>query len=614
MDTLVLFGTEVKAYDDGRVDGYLVQFGNPDASKMRDVFTRSDTDFDINPESDRSTVLYHHGLDPVLKRKRLGTEKAEIGVNDVGVWIKGQLDLRDEYEAAIHQLAKAGKLGWSSGVPGHLVERKAIGDDAHLVTLWPLGKDASLTPIPADPRNVAGVGSIKSIADIESMSLEDAIKSLLMQPEAQTPETPQGVVGAAGDEAQPNSETKKLEVQVMSEQEKQPPAEDSAMKAELEALKKRQDSYEEGFVKSHEKMDKLIKYMEDSPMVRQGGYYTVDGGAADPAIKSVGDLMLAVSRRDMKRLDEIYNIKLQSTASGPEGAYLIPNTTLEMLDLNISLLSGLTGMVRRRSVPTPSGDYPLRNVRVTPSGGSSASASGLSSQKRAEGAAYTEETMLLDQVNYKTSDFASGVIKATREQMRAAAIIESMLRDAITEDVGNREERMILRGTGAGEPLGILNWAGVVLVEEDTDNTFVAADSDEMVAHLLDTGNSRVAWLYHNSIYTSLAPFVRENTAVAGNRAQVISTVLHGYPHMTTQHLPLIGTNGYIVLGDWDKYIIFEFEGLYIFFSDQRYADEGKVAWFYGKHLDGKPIMPDAITLADGSWELSPFVVIKNKT
>ena len=64
------------------------------------------------------------------------------------------------------------------------------------MTLWPLGKDASLTPIPADPGNVV---SVKSITEIESMSLEDAIKSLLVanEPEAQTPEASIEAVGAA---------------------------------------------------------------------------------------------------------------------------------------------------------------------------------------------------------------------------------------------------------------------------------------------------------------------------------------------------------------------------------------------------------------------------------
>lgn len=620
LDTLVLYGSEVKAHDDGRIEGHLVLFNAPDASSMRDVFTKS-TDFDIDPTSDRSTVLYHHGFDPVLKRKRLGTGKAEIGVDEVGVWIKHQLDLRDEYEAAIHQLAQKGKLGWSSGVPGHLVERKAIEDNAHLVTLWPLGKDASLTPTPADPRNV--VGTLKSITDIESMSLEDAIKSLLKEPEALDPEASNEAGSAAKDYTTSNASTDdadvsntKTEVRVMSEQDTQQEApadagQDNAMKTELAALKTQQDGFEKKFEESHEKMDKILKFMEDSPIISRSGYFTVDGGKADPEIKSVGDLLISVARNDVKRLRDVYEIKLQSTASGDQGGYLIPETTLTNLGLDISLLSGLTSRVRRVPVPTPSGKAPIRNYRVTPAGsGQSASASGVASQKRAEGGSYGNETVLLDEIQYDTTDFASGVAKATREQMRAAAMIENLLREAIAEDVANREEWAILRGTGAGEPLGVLNWAGLVLVTEDTGGAFAAADSDEMVSHFLAKGNPNPMWTYHNSIYTSLSPFVRENTTVQGNRGQMVSTVFHGYPHMPSQHLPLIDTDGYIVLGDWNKYVIFEFEGLYIHFSEHRFIDEGKVAWFFGKNIDGKPIMPDAITLADGSFQLSPFVAM----
>lgn len=616
--SLVTFGSdiELKSLGNGiwELKGALVLFGD-DAERDfdDDFFSADETDYDLDETGQgESSVYFNHGMDAVIGKTRLGEGKAKLTKDQRAVWLKHRLNEAKEYDAMVLELIKRRKAesgknwGLSSGVPGHLVEREHT-NKGRKIKNWPLGKDASITLIPNDWRH--------TLLDVNQIERTN-VKSLL-QPEAQTPEASPEAVGAANAEAQPQTETIKMEVHVMGEQNGQqdgnPPA-DNAMKAELDALKKQQDGYEQKFIESHQKMDKILKYMEDSPMVRQGGYFTVDGGAADPQIKSVGDLLISVARGDMKRLKDIYEVKLQSTASGAEGGYLIPETTLQGLGLDISLLSGLTSLVRRLPVPTPSGRAPVRNYRVTPSGGSTASASGIASQKRAEGAAYTEETMLLDEIYYDTTDFASGVCKATREQMRAARMIESLLRTAIEEDVSNREERAILRGTGAGEPLGILNWDGKVLVEEDTDNVFVAADSDEMVAHFLAKGNTKAMWTYHNSIYTSISPFVRENTTVQGNRGQAISTVFHGYPHMATQHLPLIGTNGYIVLGDWDKYVIFEFEGLYIFFSEHRYADEGKVAWFFGKNIDGKPIMPDAVILADGTWELSPFVVIKNKT
>lgn len=614
MDTLVLFGTEVKAYDDGRVDGYLVQFGTPDASSKRDVFTKADTDFDIDPMSDRSTVLYHHGLDPVLKRKRLGREKAEIGVDDVGVWIKGQLDLRDEYEAAIHQLAKAGKLGWSSGVPGHLVERKALSDNAHLVTLWPLGKDASLTPIPADPRNVAGVGSIKSIADIESMSLEDAIKSLLkQQPEAQDPETPQGVGSAAGDEAQkPNSETKQVEVHVMSEQDNQPPAEQNAMKAELEFLRKQQEENSKG-------INDILKYMQDSPMIRKSGYYSDDGGTADPAIKSAGDLLMAIARKDVKRLTGVYgvSVKAHTERDGTTGGFYIPESTLNNVLPNLSLVSGIGNLVTRIPVSTPSGSIPIRDYSrsVTASVGQSSSASGIASQARAEGGAYTEETMYAEKVRWEVSDFASGYVKASRELVKDLPMMESLLRIGIEEDVKNKEEFAVLRGSGVGQPLGVITWVGTIEVTEDTDNTFAVADMDEMVSRHLVSDSSKTAWVYHHGAYPNVAGMERGNgNAIMHDVKGALSKYLNGYLQFMSQHLPAQGTTGYVLLGDWSKYFLFELEGMYIEMSEHADFLNGNIVWRFGKRQDGRPIMTSYVTLADNSTTLSPFIKLKNKT
>ena len=42
----------------------------------------------------------------------------------MGVWVEGILNMRDDYEKALYNLAKQGKLGWSSGTASHLVERE----------------------------------------------------------------------------------------------------------------------------------------------------------------------------------------------------------------------------------------------------------------------------------------------------------------------------------------------------------------------------------------------------------------------------------------------------------------------------------------------------------
>jgi hypothetical protein len=146
-DLAVYAGASVKALDagDGWTGGYLVRFGGDgDLTEWRDVFD-TDTDFGSAKKSD---VYVHHRMLPGLGKKRL-THQAEISRDDVGVFVKHLLDLRDPYEKALYGLVQAGKLGWSSGTAPHLVEREKKPNGSHVIKHWPLGLDASYTPTPA---------------------------------------------------------------------------------------------------------------------------------------------------------------------------------------------------------------------------------------------------------------------------------------------------------------------------------------------------------------------------------------------------------------------------------------------------------------------------------
>jgi len=163
-ETLVNFGSEVKAIGDGRVSGYLVRFSTEtDPDLTGDFFTKS-TDFG---EVSSTPILYHHGLDKTVGIRPFG--KGTLKMDEVGVWIDAQLEMADAYQKAVYKLAEAGKLGWSSGTASHLVRREEQGKAWHVVS-WPLGLDASLTPTPAEPRN--DVVPLKSI-EIKTLELEE---------------------------------------------------------------------------------------------------------------------------------------------------------------------------------------------------------------------------------------------------------------------------------------------------------------------------------------------------------------------------------------------------------------------------------------------------------
>ena len=167
------FGGELKATGKGVVEGYLVRFGSPnDTDLENDYFTKS-TDFGIeftDSTPHKIGLYYNHGMDKTLRTKKIGY--AEMKMDDKGIWLRGQLDMADEYNKMIYEMAKQGKIGLSSGAASHMVEREKMGK-AYEIKRWALA-EASLTPTPAESRNMVAAKKIK--AEMSSLSVGDFVE------------------------------------------------------------------------------------------------------------------------------------------------------------------------------------------------------------------------------------------------------------------------------------------------------------------------------------------------------------------------------------------------------------------------------------------------------
>ena len=156
-DLLVTFGDdlEIKRLEDGglEVKGWAVRFTGPDDTDLEGDYFTSDTDFGPSKEVG---LYYQHGMDKELGRKRIGT--AELEKKDAGLWMQAQMKLREDYEKAIEEMVRRKKMGISSGAAGHLVERVKT-DGGNFIAQWPIG-EVSLTPTPAEPRNVVSLKSL----------------------------------------------------------------------------------------------------------------------------------------------------------------------------------------------------------------------------------------------------------------------------------------------------------------------------------------------------------------------------------------------------------------------------------------------------------------------
>ncbi len=176
MDLLTVYSDAIKSDRLGSVKGYLVRFGSPDATDLEGDYFTPQTDFGFPIKAGERVplnVYYHHGMDKMIGKKSIGT--GYVKMDETGLWYEAQLDMADEYGSMIANLCKQGKMGYSSGAAGHMVERKSVGK-ASEITRWCIA-EASITPTPAEYRN-----SVKSLEEMYGMEPMMEEEEMVMAP------------------------------------------------------------------------------------------------------------------------------------------------------------------------------------------------------------------------------------------------------------------------------------------------------------------------------------------------------------------------------------------------------------------------------------------------
>lgn len=580
IETVVSYGGEIKALGDGKVGGYLVRFSTDQDPDLEGDFFTADTDFGSH---EKTLTFYHHGLDLKMGRQVLDPA-ATLKADEVGVWVEAQLGLRDEYERAIYALAEKGKLGWSSGTAAHLVEREPMGK-ARWIKRWPLGLDASLTPTPAEPRN--GVLTLKAL-----------------------PTTPLRLDQVEGDRggATPRLDPAPVVRGIVT------PQEETVMTEETKALASRLDSFEAKMGDFGATLSKIMQYMEDSPAVRKAGYVSQDGGKADPQVKSFGDFLMSIYRGDMKRLHAIYGaVKDMTEGTGAQGGYLVPTEYSTQLLKVTATESQIVSRVTRVPVSVESGEYPALDQFTAPTVGvgATALAGGITVGKKAEGGTLDETQAMFKSLVWRLNK-VGGYTEVTNDLIKdSPTSIEALLTGLFRVAVAAKKEYCTLRGTGAGEPLGILNADCAIAITPVTNNEFDWADVLNMRARFKAIMGAPV-WIIHPSIWPDIGTLevgTGGGAVYQGNLQSGLGANLLGYPILESEHMPQANSTA-VILADLGSYLMFEREDLSIAFSEHAAFTSDKGTWRFTERVDGKPWLLDDITLADptGSYTVSPFV------
>ena len=172
------------------------------------------------------------------------------------------------------------------------------------------------------------------------------------------------------------------------------------------------------------------------------------------------------------------------------------------------------------------------------------------------------------------------------------------------------QERTFIRGTGAGEPLGILNSPATVTVSGGTA-VLTTDHIGSMEARLLPECDPYAVWMIHPSMRADLYSLTNDGIQVwHGPLAQRQPSMLNGRPIIVNEHMNAKGTaGGNMGLVDWRMYLIGDRQAMSMAASEHSKFSSNQTQIRGVQRLDGQPWLDTALTPAQGTDTLSPFVI-----
>lgn len=211
----------------------------------------------------------------------------------------------------------------------------------------------------------------------------------------------------------------------------------------------------------------------------------------------------------------------------------------------------------------------------------------------------------------------TGLFPASDEMMRNVTFLGQEVRQLFGDEFSFKCQNLAIRGTGAGEALGVLNAGCKVSVAKETGQkakTVNTTNLSKMWARFSGR-RSNAAWFINRDVNPELdALSITAGTSALEPRfvsydAQGVMRI-KGAPVVEIEQCETLGTEGDIILADWSQYVCADM-------GDIQEAMSIHVDFVYGQQLfrftyyfDGQPRWKAPIVPFKGSNSISPVVVL----
>lgn len=193
---------------------------------------------------------------------------------------------------------------------------------------------------------------------------------------------------------------------------------------------------------------------------------------------------------------------------------------------------------------------------------------------------------------------------------------------------GYYEDDAFINGTGAGQPMGILNCGALKTVFRNTVGRVFFEDLREMYACMLGPSHPYAVWVISPGVLPDIIGMTAQDLAPAANTSPIwinqnmgvqnpIPGRIFGRPFFISEKMPALGTQGDIGYFDFRYYLIFDRQPLTIDFSSHVAFTTDEDCWRFVLRVAGQCWPQSPITPKNAGAPVtsqSPFVVLAATT
>ena len=202
--------------------------------------------------------------------------------------------------------------------------------------------------------------------------------------------------------------------------------------------------------------------------------------------------------------------------------------------------------------------------------------------------------------------------------------LQPLLTSAFTDAFAWTMDGVLLNGTGAGQPMGILNGPATISITAETGqgaDTILFENIIKMYARMPARNKKNAVWVANEDTFPQLATMTYP-TGTAGQAVWMPAGGVSGKPYdslmgkplLWNEHSPKLGDAGDIAFLDWTQYLLGQKRGanagIQTASSMHFKFDTDEMAFRFVFRVDGQPWWPSYLTPRKSDSTVSPYIKI----